>query len=79
MEFGFRIPIFNGIPDSLSFIPDSKAQDSWLHKQKFLRFRIPQAKISWTPESGVPYTWGEYFSQMLGARMPLMSVIASCL
>ena len=46
MELGFQIPIVNRIPDSLSFIPDSKAQDSGLHKQNFLRFRIPQANIS---------------------------------
>ena len=46
MELGFQIPIVNGIPDSLSCIPDSKARDSGLHKQNFLRFRIPQANIS---------------------------------
>ena len=28
MEFGFLIPIVNGIPDFLSCIPDSKAKDS---------------------------------------------------
>ena len=27
-ESGFRIPIVSGIPESLSCIPDSKAQDS---------------------------------------------------
>ena len=35
------ISIVSGIPDSLSCIPDSKAQDSGLHKQNFLGFRIP--------------------------------------
>ena len=35
MKFGFRIPIVRGIPDSLSCLPDSKAQDSGCHKQKF--------------------------------------------
>ena len=32
-EFGFRFPIVRGIPDSLSCISDSKAQDSGNHKQ----------------------------------------------
>ena len=32
---GFRIPIISEIPDSLSCLPDSKAQDSGCHKQKF--------------------------------------------
>jgi len=27
-----------GIPDSLSSIPESKAQDSGIHKQRFLKF-----------------------------------------
>ena len=31
-ELGFQIPIVRGIADSLSWIPDSKAQDFWLHK-----------------------------------------------
>ena len=30
-----------GIPDSLSYILDSKVQDSGFHKQNFPRFRIP--------------------------------------
>ena len=32
---GFRIPIVSEIPDSLSCLPDSKAQDSGCHRQKF--------------------------------------------
>ena len=55
VDFGFRIPIVSGILDSYSCIPDSKAQDSRFHKQKFLRFGILQAKISGIPESGFPY------------------------
>ena len=55
VELGFRIPIVRGIPDSDSCIPDSKAQDSGFHKQKFPRFRILHAKISRIPESGFPY------------------------
>ena len=38
MERGFRIPISNGIPDSLSCIPDFKAQDFGFQKQKFPGF-----------------------------------------
>ena len=44
VKFGFRIPIVSEIPDSLSCLPDSKAQDSGYHKQKFpavSRIRIP--------------------------------------
>ena len=37
VELAFWIPIASGIPDSLSCIPDSKAQDSEFHKQKILR------------------------------------------
>ena len=48
VELGFRIPIVCGIPDS-------KAQDSGFHKQKFPRFLILHAKISRIPESGFPY------------------------
>ena len=55
VELGFQIPIVGGIPDSDSCIPDSKAQDSGFHKQKFPRFRILHAKISRIPESGFPY------------------------
>ena len=40
VELGFRIRIVSGIPDSYTCIPDSKAQDSGFHKQKFPRFRV---------------------------------------
>ena len=53
MEFGFRIPIVSGIPESYSYIPDSKGQDSGLHKQIFLRSRIPHLKRSRIPSKGV--------------------------
>ena len=36
---GFQIRIVSGIPDSLSWITDSKAQDSGFHRQKFPGFR----------------------------------------
>ena len=53
MEFGFWIPIGSGIPDSYSYIPDSKGQDSRLHKQIFLRSRIPHLKCSRIASQGV--------------------------
>ena len=34
-ELGVRIPIVSGIPDSLSWIPDSKAQDFRFHQKNF--------------------------------------------
>ena len=40
-SLGFWIPLVIGIPDSLSCIADSKAQDSWFHKQNFPGFPIP--------------------------------------
>ena len=55
VELGFRIRIVSGIPDSYTCIPDSKAQDSGFHKQKFPRFRIPNANISRIPGSGFLY------------------------
>ena len=45
VELRFWIPIVSGIPDSLSCIPDSKAQDSGFHKQKFLEFRNPDFRF----------------------------------
>ena len=41
VKFGFWIPSFSRIPDSLSCIPDSKAQDSGFHKKKFPGVRNP--------------------------------------
>ena len=41
MEHGFRILIVSGFPDSLSYNPDSKAQDSAFHNQKVPGFRNP--------------------------------------
>ena len=41
VKFGFWIPNFSTIPDSLSYIPDSKAQDSTFHKKKFPGVRNP--------------------------------------
>ena len=35
VEFGFWISIVSGPPDSLSCIPEYKAQDFGFHKQKF--------------------------------------------
>ena len=44
-ELEFRIPIIGEIPDSLSWTPDSKAQDSGFQKKTFSGFKIPQAKV----------------------------------
>ena len=41
VELEFWILILRRILDSLSCIPDSKAQDSGFHKQKFLGFQNP--------------------------------------
>ena len=49
VELGFWIPIFSGIPDSLSCIPGSQA------KLPRVPARILQAKISRNTESGFPY------------------------
>ena len=38
--------MFSRIPDSLSCIPDSKAQDSGFHKEKFPGFRNPH-HLTW--------------------------------
>ena len=58
VELGFRIPIVSGIPDS-------KAQDSGFHQQKFPRFRIPHGKISRIKEPGFPYMWRNFVLQKL--------------
>ena len=57
-ELWFWIWIVSGIPDSYTCIPDSKAQDSRFHKQKFPRFWISNAKFPGfrNPDS---FTWGE--------------------
>ena len=55
VELAFWIPFLSGIPDSLSCILGSKAQDSGFNKQNFPGIRILQAKISHIPESGFLY------------------------
>ena len=55
VELGFWIPFLSGIPDSLSCILGSKAQDSGFNEQNFPGFRILQAKISHIPKFGSPY------------------------
>ena len=54
-ERGFWIPIVSRTLDSLSGIPESKAQDFRFHKQNFPGFRILQTKGSQILESGFPY------------------------
>ena len=46
VELQFWIPVVCGIPDSLSCIPDSKAQDSRFHKQNFPGFGNPDS-LTW--------------------------------
>ena len=43
VELGFWIPVVSVIPESMSCIPDSKAQDSGSRKQKILGFRNPDS------------------------------------
>ena len=43
LKHGFMLSIVSGIPGSLSYIPDTKAQDSRYHKHKFPRFWNPPA------------------------------------
>ena len=58
VEFGFRIQIVSGIPDSLSCIPDSKGQDSWFHELKFLRYRNPDRPFAASDSRGTkPPRW----------------------
>ena len=45
LDSGFWVPIVSGILDSLSCIPDSKAQDSGFHNQNFPVLRIQRPKI----------------------------------
>ena len=62
VELGFRIPIDNGIVDSLSCIPDSKAKDSGFPSNNLQDIGIPQQKF---PEIRTPYslTWGNLNTQ----------------
>ena len=46
VDLEFRIPIVSAIPDSLNWIPDSEAQDSRFHKQKFTWFGNPDYPTS---------------------------------
>ena len=52
-SLGFWIPLVIGIPDSLSCIADSKAQDSWFHKQNFPGFRIPLHRAKSQPQHSI--------------------------
>ena len=46
VDLEFRIRIVSAIPDSLNRIPDSEAQDSTFHKQKFTWFGNPDYPTS---------------------------------
>ena len=56
MELGFWIPIVNGIPDSLSCISESKAQDSIFRNPDYIKSadvndaeRLKQDKLVFIP------------------------------
>ena len=72
VELGFQISILSKIPVSLSYIPDSKAQDSG--------FWIPRAKISRIPESVFPYMGRYKLSQksVTSFRLFSKSNVALC-
>ena len=72
LDSGFQC--FSGISDFLSFILDSKAQDSGLHKQNIFGFQMAppgSTKNFPIPESGFPNMWREKGSASPGGRTPV--------
>ena len=55
LKLGFRIPIVTGISDSLTCIPDSKAQESGSHNSNFPDSKFQQPKIFRIPDSASKY------------------------
>ena len=51
LKLGIRIAIVTGISDSLTCIPDSKAQESGSHNSNFPDSKFQQPKISRIPDS----------------------------
>ena len=51
LKLGIRIPVFTGISDSLTCIPDSKAQNSGSHDSNFPDSKFQPPKISRIPDS----------------------------
>ena len=64
VKLGFWIPIVSGIPDSLSCIPDSKAQDFGFHKQKFPRI----------PEFGFAYVARKLAALLTRTSLPFVNL-----
>ena len=60
-ELGFRIPIISMIPDSWSWIPHSKAQDSGFCKQKFPGFCNPDY-LTWGERASLNLTTSDIMS-----------------
>ena len=70
LELGFRIPIVKGISDSLTCIPDSKAQESGSHNSNFPDSKFQQPKISRIPDSKskisrIPDSTSKHFTDSL--------------
>ena len=55
LELRFRIPVVTGISDSLTCIPDSKAQESGSHNSNFPDSKFQQPKIFLIPHSASKY------------------------
>ena len=66
-ELGFRIPIVSGIPDSLSWILDSKVQDSGFHKKKFKEITFRKEQFPEVQNRDY-LPWGEVFISWGGSR-----------
>ena len=60
VELGFRIPIVSGIPDSLSCIPDSKAQDSGFHSKFFRDSEFHKKKFRGLRGIQIPLHWATF-------------------
>ena len=69
LELGFRVPIVSGIPDSLSCIPDSKAQDSPSKFSQILDYKSKNLLDSriWIPLHEANH--GHFFKKTLSLRL----------
>ena len=81
VELGFQIAIVGGIPDSLRWIPDSRAQDFWFHKSGTQNTLRPKTEFtSRDDDSGIwgifacgPESWAlECRVQLKGSGIPAL-------